>query len=152
VVAVASLKALPYRWWRQDAIFRATSLEAPPPHSTVLYKGLHTRRDETVSAARRFYIVFCEVRPFKLSVKMSAEAQISNFDTERFIAEVHSKIARWNMTTEAYSNRYFKKKKSWEERVDIFKNKEATAAEITKKKNVIFKLSIFKTVLHSINK
>jgi hypothetical protein len=37
---------------------------------------------------------------------MSAEAEISNFDTERFIVEVHSRIALWDMTTEAYSNRF----------------------------------------------
>jgi hypothetical protein len=47
-------------------------------------------RDATVSAAR----VFCEVCcAFKLSAKMSAETELSNFDTERFIAEVHSRIA-----------------------------------------------------------
>jgi hypothetical protein len=45
VVAVAPLEALPYRWWRKDANFRATSLAAPPPHCIVLYEGLHTRRD-----------------------------------------------------------------------------------------------------------
>jgi hypothetical protein len=51
---------------------------------------------------------------------MSAEAEISNFDTERFIV-VHSKIALWDMTTVAYSNRDLK---SWEEPVDIFMNQE----------------------------
>jgi hypothetical protein len=54
---------------------------------------------------------------------MSAEAELSNFDTERFIVEVHSKIALWDMTTEAYSNRDLKKK-SLEELVDIFMNQE----------------------------
>jgi hypothetical protein len=58
---------------------------------------------------------------------MSAEAELSNFDTERFVVEVHSRIALWDMTTEAYSNRDLKKKKSWEELVDIFMNQEAAA-------------------------
>jgi hypothetical protein len=49
---------------------------------------------------------------------MSAEAELSIFDTERFIVEVHSRIALWDMTTEAYSNRNIKKK-SWEELVDM---------------------------------
>jgi hypothetical protein len=44
------------------------------------------------------------VCPFELGVKMSAEAEISNFDTERFIVEVHSRIELWDITTEAYSN------------------------------------------------
>jgi DNA mismatch repair protein MutH len=74
---------------------------------------------------------------FKLNVKMSAEAEISNFDTERFIVEVHSRITLWDMTTEAYSNRDLKK--SWEELVDIFMNQEeATAAEIGCIKNLRF--------------
>lgn len=78
-----------------------------------------------MSAARRFCIEFCEV----CCVKMNAEAELSNFDTERFIVEVHSRIALWDMTTEAYSNRDLKKK-SWEELVDIFMNQEdATDAE-----------------------
>jgi hypothetical protein len=42
---------------------------------------------------------------FKLSVKKTAEAEISNFDAERFIVEVHSRTALRDMTTEAYSNR-----------------------------------------------
>jgi hypothetical protein len=60
---------------------------------------------------------------------MSAEAEKSNFDTERFIVEVQSRNALWDMTAEEYSNRDLKKK-SWEELVDIFINKEdATNAE-----------------------
>jgi hypothetical protein len=60
---------------------------------------------------------------------MSAETEILNFDTERFIVEVHSRIVLWDMTTEAYSNRDLKK--SWDELVDIFMNQEeATAAKI----------------------
>jgi hypothetical protein len=59
---------------------------------------------------------------------MNAEAEISNFDAERFIDEVLSRIALWEMNTEAYSNRDLKKK-TWEEFVDIFMNKEEAASE-----------------------
>jgi hypothetical protein len=38
MVAVAPLEVLPYGWWRKDAIFRATSLAAPPSQSIVLYE------------------------------------------------------------------------------------------------------------------
>jgi hypothetical protein len=62
---------------------------------------------------------------------MSAEAEISNFDTERFIVEVHSRISLWDMTTEAYSNRGLKK--CWEELVDIFMNKEEATATMCRK-------------------
>jgi hypothetical protein len=56
-------------------------------------------RGATVSAARRFCIVFCEVGcAFTVSTKMSAEAELSDFDTERFITEVLSRIALWDMT------------------------------------------------------
>jgi hypothetical protein len=82
--------------------------------------------DATVSAATRFCIVFYEVCLFKPSVKMNAEAEISNFDAESFIDEVLSRVALWDMNTEAYSNRDLKKNKTWEELVDIFMNK-ATA-------------------------
>jgi hypothetical protein len=108
-----SLEALPFRWLRKDALFEPPAWQR---HHLI-------PRDATVRAARRFCSVFSEVCPFKLSVKMSAEAEISNFDTERFIVEVHSRIALWDMTTEAYSNRDLKKK-SLAELVDNFMNKE----------------------------
>jgi hypothetical protein len=82
---------------------------------------------------------------------MSAEAEISTFDTERFIVEVHSTIALWDMTTEAYSNRDLKKK-SWEKLVDIFMNEEVATAVEKNAKNNVFLFYIFETVLHSINK
>ena len=50
---------------------------------------------------------------------MCAEAEKSNFDKERLIVEVNSRIALWDMTAKEYSNRDLKKK-SWEELVDIF--------------------------------
>jgi hypothetical protein len=121
-VAVVSLEALPNRWWRKEA-----SLHLIP----LVYMKVFTR-GATVSAARRFCIVFGEVCPFKLSVKMSAEPEISNFDTEKFIVEVHSRIALSDMTPEAYSNRDLKKK-SWEELVDIFINKEEATATMCRK-------------------
>jgi hypothetical protein len=65
-------------------------------------------------------------------LKMSAQAEISNFDNERFIVEVHSRIALWDMTTEAYSNRDLKKKRR-EELVEIFMNKEGATATICRK-------------------
>jgi hypothetical protein len=123
-------------WWRlwkrcQTAGGGRTRFFEPPARQRhhlipMVYMKVFTR-DATVRAARRFCIVFCEVCPFKLSVKMSAEAETSNFDTERFRVEVHSRIALWDMSTEAYSNRYLKKK-SWEELVEIFMNKEEAAA------------------------
>jgi hypothetical protein len=69
--------------------------------SPLVYVKVFTR-DATVRAARRFCVVLCDVCTFKLSAKISAEAEISNFDTERFIVEVHSRIALLDMTTKAY--------------------------------------------------
>jgi hypothetical protein len=63
---------------------------------------------------------------------MSAEAEISNSDTERFIVEVHPRIALWDMTTEAYSNTDLKKK-SQEKLVDIFMSKVGATATMCRK-------------------
>jgi hypothetical protein len=53
-------------------------------HLSPLYYMKVFTRDATLSAAR----VFCEVCcSFKLSAKMSAEAELSNFDTERFTSQ-----------------------------------------------------------------
>ncbi|KPJ06467.1 hypothetical protein RR48_14206 [Papilio machaon] len=45
------------------------------------------------------------------------------FDTERFITEIENRPAIWDTSSDEYSNRHLKKK-SWEEVVQIFKEKD----------------------------
>lgn len=45
------------------------------------------------------------------------------FDTERFIAEIESRPAIWDISSDEYTNRNLKKR-SWEEVVQIFRQKD----------------------------
>lgn len=58
---------------------------------------------------------------------MSSE---DNFDSERFILEVHDRPAIWDISCKEYSDRDLKKK-CWLELVNTFNNKEnATEADL----------------------
>ncbi|XP_076045702.1 uncharacterized protein LOC143027943 [Oratosquilla oratoria] len=59
---------------------------------------------------------------------MNIEAENSDFDTEKFISEVESRPALWDLNDDEYSSRDLKRK-NWDELVTIFLKKEVSPAE-----------------------